>query len=174
MESLPRVLSQSQHCMSRYRESCHRASIAWSRDRVLSQRQHCVVVTASPVTEPTLCGLVSMSSVTEPAPCELLPRVLLQSQHCVESVPRVLSQSQHCVSCYHESCYRANTVWSRYRESFHRARIDGPMCCTLTRQSALAVVVVAFSSLARIWGECSTIHPPPRFFFFKWRLARAH
>ena len=37
-------------------------------------------------------------------------------------------------------------------------------------------VVVAFSSLARILGECSTIHSPPAlfFFFFKWRLARAH
>ena len=38
------------------------------------------------------------------------------------------------------------------------------------------VVVVAFSSRARILGECSTIHSPPAlfFFFFKWRLACAH
>ena len=28
------------------------------------------------------------------------------------------------------------------------------------------VVVVAFSWLARIWGDCSTIHSPPAFFFF--------
>ena len=40
----------------------------------------------------------------------------------------------------------------------------------------MVVVVVAFSSRARILGECSTIHSPPAlfFFFFKWRLARAH
>ena len=45
----------------------------------------------------------------------------------------------------------------------------------------VVVVVVAFSSLARILGECSTIHSPPAllsffffFFFGKWRLARAH
>ena len=37
-------------------------------------------------------------------------------------------------------------------------------------------VVVAFSSLARILGECSTLHSPPALFFFflKLRLARAH
>ena len=36
--------------------------------------------------------------------------------------------------------------------------------------------VLAFSSLARILGECSTIHSLPAlfFFFFKWRLAHAH
>ena len=37
-------------------------------------------------------------------------------------------------------------------------------------------VVVAFSWLAQILGECSTIHSPPALFFFfflKWRLARA-
>ena len=34
------------------------------------------------------------------------------------------------------------------------------------------VVVVAFSSLARILGECSTSHSPPAL-FFKWRLACA-
>ena len=28
------------------------------------------------------------------------------------------------------------------------------------------LVVLAFSSRARIWGECSTIHPPPALFFF--------
>ena len=40
--------------------------------------------------------------------------------------------------------------------------------------------MVAFSSLARILGECRTIHSPPvlfsfffSFFFLKWRLARA-
>ena len=32
------------------------------------------------------------------------------------------------------------------------------------------VMVVAFSSLARTWGECS----PPVLFFSRWRLARAH
>ena len=40
----------------------------------------------------------------------------------------------------------------------------------------VVVVVVAFSSLSRIWGECSTIHCPTALFFFfflKWRLARA-
>ena len=36
------------------------------------------------------------------------------------------------------------------------------------------VVVAAFSSRARIFGECSTNHSPPALFFFKWRLARAH
>ena len=30
----------------------------------------------------------------------------------------------------------------------------------------VVVVVVAFSSLARIWAECSTIHSPPVLFFF--------
>ena len=30
----------------------------------------------------------------------------------------------------------------------------------------VVVVVVAFSSRARIWGECSTIHSPSAFFFF--------
>ena len=40
----------------------------------------------------------------------------------------------------------------------------------------LLVVVLAFSLLQRIWGECSTSHSLPGFFFFflKWRLARAH
>ena len=28
------------------------------------------------------------------------------------------------------------------------------------------VVVVSFSSLARIWGECSTSHSPPALFIF--------
>ena len=38
------------------------------------------------------------------------------------------------------------------------------------------VVVVAFSSLERIWGECQTIHSPPVhfFFFLKWRLTHTH
>ena len=49
----------------------------------------------------------------------------------------------------------------------------------LLRQAGLdKVVVVAFFSLGRILGECSTIHSPPAlffpFFFLKWRLARAH
>ena len=38
-------------------------------------------------------------------------------------------------------------------------------------------VVVAFSSRARLLGECSTVHSPPALFFFfflKWRLAHAH
>ena len=30
----------------------------------------------------------------------------------------------------------------------------------------LLLVVVAFSSLERIWGECSTVHFPPALFFF--------
>ena len=39
----------------------------------------------------------------------------------------------------------------------------------------VVVVVVAFFSLARILGECSTIHSPaPLFFFLKWKLACAH
>ena len=37
-----------------------------------------------------------------------------------------------------------------------------------------AVVVVGFSSHARILGKCSTIHFPPALFFLKWRLACAH
>ena len=36
------------------------------------------------------------------------------------------------------------------------------------------VVVVAFSSLAGVLGECSTIYSPPALFFFKWRLCGAH
>ena len=36
------------------------------------------------------------------------------------------------------------------------------------------MVVVAFSSLAKIWGECSTIYSTPALFLWKWRLARAH
>ena len=39
-------------------------------------------------------------------------------------------------------------------------------------------MVVAFSSLARIFGECLTIDSPPAlvfcFFFLKWRLAHAY
>ena len=39
----------------------------------------------------------------------------------------------------------------------------------------VVVMVVAFSSRARILGECSTIHSPPALFLFlKWRLARAN
>ena len=50
----------------------------------------------------------------------------------------------------------------------------------------VVVVVVAFSSLARILEECSTIHSPPALFFFfgggvggvegkgEWELARVH
>ena len=40
--------------------------------------------------------------------------------------------------------------------------------------SIITVVMVAFSSRAKIWGECSTIHSPPALFFLKWRLARSH
>ena len=37
------------------------------------------------------------------------------------------------------------------------------------------MVVVAFSSLARVLGECLTIHSPPALLFFlKWRLAHLH
>ena len=38
------------------------------------------------------------------------------------------------------------------------------------------VVVVALSLLAKILGDCSTIHSPPALFCYysKWRLARAH
>ena len=39
------------------------------------------------------------------------------------------------------------------------------------------LMLVAFSSIARIFGECSIIHLPPALFFFfflRWRLARAH
>ena len=39
------------------------------------------------------------------------------------------------------------------------------------------LLVVAFSSLARISEECSTIHSPPTVFLFcflKWRLTRTH
>ena len=42
----------------------------------------------------------------------------------------------------------------------------------------VVVVVVAFSSLARILGECLIDHSPPACSFlssfFKWRLAHAH
>ena len=41
----------------------------------------------------------------------------------------------------------------------------------------ILVMGVAFTSLARIWGKCSTIHSSPQLFFFlflKWRLACAH
>ena len=41
--------------------------------------------------------------------------------------------------------------------------------------ACLLACLVAFSSLARIWGEGLAIHSPPAlsfFFFFKWRLAR--
>ena len=41
------------------------------------------------------------------------------------------------------------------------------------------LVVAAFSSLVRIWRECSTIHSPPVLFVcvcvcVKWRLTRTH
>ena len=45
------------------------------------------------------------------------------------------------------------------------------------REYLIPTVVLAFSSRARIWGECSTIYSPPAFLFFiflKSRLARAH
>ena len=39
----------------------------------------------------------------------------------------------------------------------------------------VVVVVLAFFSLAKIFGECSTIHSTPALFFFlKWRLGFAH
>ena len=34
------------------------------------------------------------------------------------------------------------------------------------RRNQSIILMVAFSSLARIWGECSTIHSPPALFFF--------
>ena len=61
-----------------------------------------------------------------------------------------------------------------------------PIAIAVTQRSAgrysgtiqrRAVTVVAISLLARIWGECSTTHSPACaffFFFWKWRLARAH
>ena len=46
---------------------------------------------------------------------------------------------------------------------------------SVTAQTTGYIVVVAFSSRARILGECSTIHPPSLLRFFKKRrLARAH
>ena len=48
------------------------------------------------------------------------------------------------------------------------------MCCWGTHKhlysytwtsNMFLFLVVAFSSLARFWGECSTIHSPPAFFF---------
>ena len=46
----------------------------------------------------------------------------------------------------------------------------------LINGSAPLLVAVAFSSRARILGECSTIHflPAVVVVFFKWRLARTH
>ena len=41
-------------------------------------------------------------------------------------------------------------------------------CCCGQEWYNTDLVVVAFSSRARIWGECSTIHPRLRFFFFFW------
>ena len=35
-------------------------------------------------------------------------------------------------------------------------------------------VVVAFSSLARIWGDCSTIHSPLALFLCVWRLVETN
>ena len=51
---------------------------------------------------------------------------------------------------------------------------------TFLQEFDIITVVVAFSSLARIWGKCSTIHSPPAlyffsfFFFLTWKLARVH
>ena len=64
---------------------------------------------------------------------------------------------------------------------FLRARVCVAVCKCLYTCACMCVCVgggvkvVAFSSLARIWGQCSTIHSPPALFFFflKWRLARA-
>ena len=44
----------------------------------------------------------------------------------------------------------------------------------LVTTNDLILVMVAFSSRARILGECSTIHSTPAIFFLKWRLARAN
>ena len=37
---------------------------------------------------------------------------------------------------------------------------------TFLQEFDIITVVVAFSSLARIWGKCSTIHSPPALYFF--------
>ena len=48
-------------------------------------------------------------------------------------------------------------------------------CRVIQTTLMVVVAVVDFSSLARILGECSTIHSPPALFFFlKRTLARAH
>ena len=47
---------------------------------------------------------------------------------------------------------------------------------TIVCDRAIVLLLVAFSSLARIWGKCSTIHSSPALFFslLKWRLVCAH
>ena len=44
----------------------------------------------------------------------------------------------------------------------------------LIKKKPINMVVVAFSSLAKIVGECSIMHSPPALFFLKRRLAPAH
>ena len=56
---------------------------------------------------------------------------------------------------------------------------DWGIACLPVGRPTPVLVVVAISSLARILGECSTIHSPPAlffslFFFLMWRLARPH
>ena len=75
-----------------------------------------------------------------------------------------------------------HTARITWRESGRKGRLhDGSIVGShedrkLGLCSLRLVVVVAFSSLARILGECSTIHSSTVFFcfVFKWRLACTH
>ena len=64
----------------------------------------------------------------------------------------------------------------REREQYSHIHTNRAKQHILGRE-VVVVVVVAFSSLARTRGKCSTINCQPEhffFFFLKWRLARAH
>ena len=57
------------------------------------------------------------------------------------------------------------------RKTLNVAQYNAPQCSAVYS----CTLVVAFSSRARVLGECSTVHSlPALFFFLKWRLARAN
>ena len=61
--------------------------------------------------------------------------------------------------------------WKSERRGGSTVRLKAPIHSGIT----VEIVVVAFSSLPRILGECSTIFRLHFFFFFlKWRLAHTH
>ena len=104
---------------------------------------------------------------------------------CLSNHLRTVSVCQRCINSYFWGA-----PWNKFLQGSEISRsLNNPsrnrlaakgatsvhQRCTLDLKGTLWLVVVALSSLARIGGECLTIHSPPAlFFFFKWRLVCAH